>query len=262
MPDLIARPSVLSCSGIDIVIGNIVVTRALNLNIAAGQCWCVLGKNGVGKTTLLHTLAGLRAPACGQIRLHGRPLNQLRRREVAQQLGILFQDHEDSFPATVLETVLQGRHPHLHPWQWESADDHRIAKRAITQLQLDELEQRNVQTLSGGERRRVGIATLLTQNTDLMLLDEPTNHLDLHHRLKVLEILVDQCRNTGKAALMILHDINLAARFADHLLLIIGDGETRLGRAADVLQTDTLERLYSHPLQRLETPGGPVWLPR
>ena len=259
MPD---RPPLLKCSDMDIDVGDVVVTRGLDFTVEAGQCWSVLGRNGIGKTTLLHTLAGLRPPGCGSIELNGTPLQRLTCREVARQLGVLFQDHEDGLPATVMETVLQGRHPHLHTWQWESAEDYRAARQAITRLGLGGFETRNIQTLSGGERQRTGIATLLAQETELLLLDEPTNHLDLHQRLEVLDTLVSHCRNSNSALLMVLHDINLAARFSDHVLLLLGDGESRSGRKEQVLETATLERLYSHPLLALETPVGPAWLPR
>ena len=254
--------SLLSCTGIDIQVGSVTVARGLDLDIQAGQCWCLLGRNGIGKTTLLHTLAGLRTPAAGTIKLNSTSLNQLKRRDIARQLGILFQDNEDSFPATVFETVLQGRHPHLHSWQWETATDHRIASSALTRFGLSDFENRNVQTLSGGERQRVAIATLLVQQTRLLFLDEPTNHLDLHHRLNILEILLAECRENQKAVFMVLHDINLASRFADHILLLLGDGKTRAGSAQEILQTTLLERLYGHRLVELETPTGTAWLPR
>lgn len=107
----------------------------------------------------------------------------------------------------------------------------------------------------------MSIATLLAQETDLLLRDEPVKHLDLHHRLQVLETLVSHCRETRRALLMVLHDINLAARFADHVLLLLGQGESRLGEKEQILGTGTLERLYGHPLTRVDTPRGPAWLP-
>ncbi len=252
----------LSCSGLDVTIGDVAVARELEFTVESGQCWCILGQNGVGKTTLLHTLAGLRAAASGAIELSRAPLHTLSRREIAQKLGVVFQSYEDSFPATVLETVLQGRHPHLRSWQWENAEDYRIAREALAHVGLSGYESRDIQTLSGGERQLVSIATLLAQQTDLLLLDEPTNHLDLHHRQQVLQTLVTHCRETDSAALMVLHDVNLAARFADHVLLLFGQGEYRLGKKEQTLENALLERLYSHPLVRVETPLGPAWLPR
>ena len=257
------RPNILlECSDLNIDIGGMQIIRDLNLHVSAGECWCILGRNGSGKTTLLHTLAGLRPARQGKIYLNGAALSKLGRRQVAQQLGILFQSQSDSFPATVFEHVMQGRHPHLHAWQWESADDRKIARAAIEQLGLGDLRDRNIQTLSGGERQRVAIATLLTQQTRLLLLDEPSNHLDLHHRLSLLDQLVADCKRAGQSLLMSLHDINLAARVADHALLLLGDGRVAHGRIDTVLTGEQLEALYGHPLEEFQTTTGRAWLPR
>jgi iron complex transport system ATP-binding protein len=215
----------------------------------------------VGKTTLLHTLAGLRA-STGCITLDGQPLQQLKRKQIARRVGILLQQQSDSFPASVRETVLQGRHPHLHAWQWETAHDQRLVTSLLLQLELQHLQHRNVQTLSGGERQRVAIATLLAQQTDVLLLDEPVNHLDVKHRLALLNALDSDYRARGCALLMSLHDINLAARFCDHALLLLGDGELLQGRVDDILDIPTLEAVYGYPLMEIDTPAGRAWLPR
>ncbi|MFW6346566.1 MAG: ABC transporter ATP-binding protein, partial [Halomonas sp.] len=159
--------------------------QPLAFTVEGGQTWGVLGPNGAGKTTLLHTLAGLRPPRSGDVWLGERSLTDLRRRAVSQQLGLVFQDRQDGFPATVLETALVGRHPWLSPWQMEGGDDLARAEQALARLDVDHLADRLVNTLSGGERQRVSIATVLTQNPDIWLLDEPTNHLDLHHQVAV-----------------------------------------------------------------------------
>ncbi len=250
------------CADLCVEIADVVVTRRLSMTIEAGQCWCILGRNGVGKTTLLHTLAGLHRAQAGTLTLNGIPLADYRRRRLAQQLGVLFQNQEDAFPATVLETVLQGRHPHLRAWQWETAEDQAIARQALALFGLEAFAQRNVQTLSGGERQRAALATVLAQDTRLLLLDEPSNHLDLHQRLETLGKLVAHCKENGKALVMVLHDINLAARFADRALLLLGGGETRHGEQSDTLETGILERLYGHPLVKVTSPAGPAWLPR
>ncbi|VAW73093.1 hypothetical protein MNBD_GAMMA15-2282 [hydrothermal vent metagenome] len=256
-----SRP-LLQASNVDISIGGKRVARTLNLDIEPGQCWCILGLNGTGKTTLLHTLAGLLTPDSGSIQLDGKPIQTLPRKRVAQQLGVLFQTQEDSFPATVMETVLQGRHPHLRGWQWETTEDRDIARDALTQVDLDEFSERDVLTLSGGERQRVAIAALLAQQTRLLLLDEPTNHLDLHHRIQLLQRLRDHCRQSGAAMMMVLHDINLAARFCDHVLLMSDGAKIHLGHKDEVLQTATLETAFSHPLSVVETAYGQAWLPK
>ena len=256
------RGATLDCDSLDIEIGGKQVTRALNLSIAPGECWCILGRNGSGKTTLLHTLAGLRPAQGGTIQLNSQPLSSLNRRQVAQRLGILFQVQTDSFPASVFEHVMQGRHPHLHAWQWESPADRRIALAAIEQLGLSELQERNIQTLSGGERQRVAIATLMAQQTELLLLDEPSNHLDLHYRLGLLDKLAANCKQDGQALLMSLHDVNLAARVADHALLLLGGGRVVHGPIEQVLNSQQLEALYGHPLEEFQTATGRAWLPK
>ena len=138
--------------------------EALNFAVEPGQIWGVLGPNGAGKTTLLHTLAGLREPRRGSVCLGKHPLADLKRRTISQQLGLVFQERQDGFPATVLETALIGRHPWLSPWQMESGADERLARRALEQLDVGHLSDRLVNTLSGGERQRVAIATVLTQD--------------------------------------------------------------------------------------------------
>lgn len=234
--------------------------RALDLSLEPGQVWGVLGPNGAGKTTLLHTLAGLRPTRAGEVMLGGQRLSQLRRRQVAQQLGLIFQERLDGFPATVLETALVGRHPYLSPWRMEGGEDLRIATEALARLDVGHLSERLVSTLSGGERQRVAIATVLTQAPQIWLADEPTNHLDLHHQAEVMALLAEQAA-AGQTVLMCLHDLNLAARWCDHLLLLYPDGEACWGPAAGILVPEALERLYGQRLATAEIDGAPVFVP-
>ncbi|KAA0014174.1 ABC transporter ATP-binding protein [Billgrantia pellis] len=234
--------------------------RPLSLSVEPGQVWGVLGPNGAGKTTLLHTLAGLRAPRAGEIRLDGRPLATLKRRQVAQHLGLVFQERQDGFPATVLETALIGRHPYLSPWRMEGGEDLRLAQAALERLDVAHLADRLVSTLSGGERQRVAIATVLTQAPALWLADEPTNHLDLHHQTEVMALLAEQAAE-GRAVMMCLHDLNLASRWCDHLLLLYPDGEACWGPSDALLVPAALERLYGQRLATAEIGGAPVFVP-
>jgi len=233
---------------------------ALNLAVEAGQVWGVLGPNGAGKTTLLHTLAGLRAPRRGEVCLDGRPLDTLRRREVARRLGLVFQERHDGFPATVRETALIGRHPWLSPWHMEGAEERQLAEAALERLDVGHLAERLVSTLSGGERQRLAIATVLTQAPAIWLADEPTNHLDLHHQAAVMDLLAEQA-GEGRAVVMCLHDLNLAARWCDHLLLLYPDGEACWGPAAAMLVPEALERLYGQRLATAWVDGAPVFVP-
>jgi iron complex transport system ATP-binding protein len=237
------------------------ICQALDLNIARGQCWGILGSNGAGKTTLLHTLAGLRPVASGTVLLDGNSLVTLTRRAIAQRIGVLFQDAHDAFPDTVLNTVLIGRHPHLKAWGFESAEDIALARSALAATGLGGLEQRLISTLSGGERRRVALATVLAQDPALYLLDEPVNHLDLHQQIAALELLGARVREDGKTVMMSVHDVNLAARYCDHVLLLFGDGTLIQGPTGTVLNRTSLERLYRHPVVSVAGPRGPAFLP-
>ena len=252
----------IDATRLDVHIGAVSVCQKLDLHIDNGQHWCILGRNGSGKTTLLHTLAGLHKPDSGAVMTGGSSLHCLPRRALAKRIGILLQDHIDTFPTSVMETVLIGRHPYLGPLQWEGPDDYALARGALQAVGLEQMADRNVATLSGGERRRLGIATLLVQDPGLLLLDEPTNHLDIHHQVRMLDLLAGRSHAGDKAMLLVLHDLNLALRYCDHFLLLFGNGETLQGTADEVMTQAVLERLYGHPLQCLQAAQGPVWLPK
>jgi len=235
--------------------------RDLSARLEAGQNWVILGANGSGKTTLLHALAGLRAPESGAVYLDDQPLAAISYRERARRLGVLLQDYETGLPATALEVALSGRHPHLGRWQWEGEDDRALARTALAALDLDGFEGRALGTLSGGERRRVEIAALLAQDAPLCLLDEPTNHLDLQHQVRVLAQLTARAQRPGHLNVMVLHDINLAARFGSHAILLYGDGTAQAGPLAEVFTCERLERLYRCTIRALEDNGRRWYLP-
>ncbi|MFK5915825.1 MAG: ABC transporter ATP-binding protein [Woeseiaceae bacterium] len=242
--------SLISCQSLTVQIADTLVCKELSLSINAGENWAILGMNGSGKTTLLHTLSGLLPAFSGQINLDATPLNDLSRREIAQQLSLLLQHQEDHFPGTVMESILVGRHPHLQSWQWETEDDHKLALSTLDLVGLTGFAERSILTLSGGERQRVALATLLVQQTTIRLLDEPVNHLDIHHQHEVMKLLTSH--NDNIVNIFVLHDVNLALQYCDHALLIYGDGSTQQGICSEVLTEKNLSDLYQHPLQEIK----------
>ena len=253
--------SLLATSRLGVSISGRSLCHDLGVAFHAGENWAILGANGSGKTTLLHTLAGLRQPDGGQVLLEGHAITAVARRHLAQRRGVLFQDSEAPFASSVRDAVLSGRHPHLSPWQWESAADVQRAEQALAQVEMQHYADRMLTSLSGGERRRVDIAALLTQDAPVCLLDEPLNHLDLHHQVKILGLLRQRSLRPGHVNIMVLHDVNLALRYCDHGLLLFGDGECRHGTLTSLLDVTTLERLYGCRFRQLTDADGSVFFP-
>jgi len=239
----------INCHELDIRVAGRRLVNKLSLSISAGQFVCILGRNGVGKTLSLHTLAGLRQPHQGTVEIAGNNLASMSRMDIARQLGLLMQVHDDAFPVSVLDAVVMGRHPRLGFWQWDSDTDRTAALDAIRQFGLEGFENRITATLSGGERRRTALATLMVQNPAIWLLDEPTNHLDPHHQLDVMAQLKQLAQN-GKSIVATLHDPVMASRYADYALLLYGNGDWEFGPARDMLSPDYLEKLYGTPFQQ------------
>jgi len=229
----------LIAQALSVTIADKQVCRDLDLHVRRGHRWAVLGANGSGKTTLLHTLAGFRPAQGGEIMIEGRHLNTWQPRQRARLLGMLLQHYDDPFPSTVLETALIGRHPHLQRWEWEDSDDVAQARRALESMDLAGFENRTIATLSGGERRRLAIATLL----------------------RALELFTRLASQQARALIMVLHDITSAVRYCDHALLLFGEGETLAGAVTDVVTEENLARLYGHPIRRITGPDGDVWTP-
>jgi iron complex transport system ATP-binding protein len=237
----------LSCRGLSLVVAGRTLVTGLDLDVRAGERWVVVGPNGAGKTTLLSALAGLTAPASGEIRYDGKPIASLGPRERAKIRGFLPQDSIDHFPASVLETALVGRHPHLARWQWETADDIDRARTALAAFGLAGFDARDARTLSGGERRRLALAALVAQDPRLLLLDEPSSHLDLGQQIAALDALAALTRGGERAIVMVLHDLHLALRYADHAIAL-GNGRAIAGLAKDVLTASALSDIFGHRL--------------
>ncbi len=237
-------PLLLQTKALSVQIGAVKVADGLNLAIRRDQFWGLLGPNGVGKTTLLKTLAGVFEPVAGTIELGGQAIERLSRRHIARRLGMLTQHTVYAFEASCEETALVGRHPHLKAWQREQPADRALARAALAELGLGELAGRSCMNLSGGESRRLALAALLVQDPDLFLLDEPTNHLDPANQVTILDVLGQRVRRQHKGAIMALHEVNLATCYCTHVLMLFGAGEWAAGPTEEMLTADRLSRLY------------------
>lgn len=236
------------------------VLRDVSFSVAAGEMVGVLGPNGAGKTTLLKLLAGLLAASAGSIRLGERALSAWPLRERARRIAFVFQDEAPLLPFTVRELVLMGRAPFEKFWGFDTAEDLRVAEAALRALELEALAGRSVLELSGGERQRALLARAVAQQAPLWLLDEPVAHLDIRHQLELLEQVRRLTADQRGAALLTLHDVNLAALFCDRVLLLKAGEIIAAGRPADVLTSELLFRLYDTELA-VETNGTPFVRP-
>ena len=251
----------LACNQVDVRIADIQVVNGLDLEIEPGQFWGLLGPNGIGKTTLLKCLAGLDPPLAGSILLESRDISELPRKLLARHIGMLQQHTVYVFDSSVLQTALTGRHPHLAYWEREGALDLEKAAVALKAVSLEGFSERSVTGLSGGEARRLAFAALLVQEPEIMLLDEPTNHLDLRHQVQIMGMIHQRTQDGGNSAFAALHDINLAASYCSHVIMLFGDGKWSAGRTEDMLNESSLETLYGCPVERLEGAGGPRFHP-
>lgn len=241
-------------------IGDRTLVSGLDVRMHLGETWIILGANGSGKTTLLHTLAGLREPDAGTVRLNGEAIGTYTHRQRARHIGILFQDYEVLFPGSVTDTVLTSRYPYSGWAQLfgDSDEDRVIARQVLQDLDLLDFANRNMASLSGGERRRVQVAALAAQTVPIQLLDEPSNHLDLRHQLQMLDYIVrSESRDaslqvSGQLNVIAIHDINLALRYGTHAILLNPDGIVRAGPIVDVVDRDSLEALYQCRLQSID----------
>ena len=229
----------------------------IELAVPRGAFYAVIGPNGCGKTTLLKLLLGALDPHAGRIAYDDRPLDDWPRRELARRVGVVPQSEELVFPLTVRELVAMGRYPHLGPWHGERAADRSAVGSAMARCDIAELSARPMSTLSGGERQRARLARALAQEPDTLVLDEPTASLDIAHEMGIFELLRGLA-DSGVTVLMVTHNLNVAARYADRLLLLDRGDPVAEGTPADVFTADTLETVYRWPIAVADHPGpGP-----
>lgn len=251
----------LACQSLDVSIAGKSICLKLDMILESGQFWGLLGPNGIGKTTLLKCMAGLFAPDNGSVLLENQVIDKWPRRQVARLLGMLQQHTVYIFDASVFETAMTGRHPHLAYWERESSQDRQKVHAALRAVDLAGFEERSVTGLSGGEARRLAFAALMVQEPAILLLDEPANHLDMKHQIRVMHLVEALVDKQQRCAMIAMHDVNLASRYCDRVLMLFGDGDWLAGAAGELLNQQNLERLYQCPVETVQTPAGMRFLP-
>jgi iron complex transport system ATP-binding protein len=220
--------------------------RGVSLSAVPGEVVVIIGPNGAGKSTLMRALNGSLVPTRGEILLDGKSLRSFARRAVSRRIAVVAQEAELRFPVTVLEFALGGRYAwsSTGAWGWETERDVEIARTAISETGLEDFSGRLMNELSGGERQRAVLARSLATGAEILLLDEPTANLDLAHQATVLRLVRARCDKLKAAAVVVTHDINLAATFADRALLLKGGQTLADGSPREVLTPETLGELF------------------
>ncbi len=241
---------------LQVVLGEHVIVRDLSLAFPVGRVTAVMGPNGAGKSTLLRVLAGLLAPTAGEVLLGRRPLAAYGRRELARRLAILPQRPQVPADMTVARLVACGRYPYGSLLHRDKAADRRAVAAALALTGMTDFAERQVASLSGGESQRAWLALALAQEPELLLLDEPTTYLDMAHQLQVMEIIRRVNHERGTTIIMVLHNLQQAARYADNLA-ILSDAELQAwGPPADVLTPTLLARVFGVRAEYFHTDGG------
>ncbi len=239
------------------------VIAGLNVDITPSKITAIIGANGCGKSTLLKALANLIPHDAGRVTLDGTDVTELRRRELARRLSMLPQSPIAPDGIGVAELVARGRHPHQTWLQQWSDDDMQAVAQVLALTGISDLAERRLENLSGGQRQRAWIAMVLAQETPLILLDEPTTYLDLSHSIEVLELVRSLANELGRTVVMVLHDLNLAARYCDDLILLKDGQIVAQGTPADVLTSQLLAVVFGLDAIVIDDPvtGGPLVVP-
>ncbi len=255
--------NVLEAQDLNVSYGENLILEDLNLQIPKGKITVLVGANGCGKSTLLRTFARLQKAKSGAILLEDDQLHAISTKEVAKRLAILPQGPVAPEGLTVQQLIKQGRYPH-QSWlkQW-STEDEKIVENALMVTQMTKFADRPVDALSGGQRQRVWIAMTLAQNTDLILLDEPTTYLDMAHQVEILDLLFDLNKNEGRTVVMVLHDLNLACRYAHHIVAVRDKQIYAQGKPEEVVTAEMVQAVFRMDCTIIKDPlfGTPLCVP-
>lgn len=257
-------PPTLAADGLTLAYDRRTIIDGLSLEVPTGSVTSIVGANGCGKSTLLRGLGRLLKPAAGRVLLGGEELARLTPRTVARDLALLPQSPVAPEGITVADLVGRGRSPHQGMFRRWTAEDERVVAEALVATDTAGLADRRVDELSGGQRQRVWIAMVLAQQPRVLLLDEPTTYLDLAHQVEVLELLARLNAERGTTIVMVLHELNLAARYSDHMVVMAGGRVLREGASREVLTEATVEEAFGLSAVVVPDPvtGGPLVVPR
>ncbi|WP_068618548.1 ABC transporter ATP-binding protein [Paenibacillus tuaregi] len=243
--------------------GDTYIFENLNLSIPKGKITVFIGSNGCGKSTLLRSMARLLKPQKGSVFLDSREITSMSTKEVARKMAILPQGPTTPEGLTVLQLVKQGRYPYQSWLKMWSKEDEDIVQKALEATGMTDLAERTVDSLSGGQRQRAWIAMTLAQETPVILLDEPTTYLDLTHQIEVLDLLYEMNVRDNRTIVMVLHDINLACRYADHIVAVREGHIEAQGQPEEVVDAELIERVFRLKCEIIPDPlyGTPLCIP-
>lgn len=252
--------SVITTKNLNISYGNVDIVKDLNLSIPEGKITTIIGANGCGKSTILKTLARILKPKSGEIYIAGTEINKQSSKELAKKMAVLPQSPKAPDGLTVQELIAYGRFPHQKGFGSLSKEDHDIVNWALEVTGISEFKDRTIDALSGGQRQRAWIAMALAQETDILLLDEPTTYLDLAHQLDILKLLEELNKKQGRTIVMVIHELNNAARFADHMIGVKKGKIVCEGTPKEVMTNQNLKEIFNIDAEIIEEAksGKPV----
>ena len=247
---------ILKCQALGFKYGKTRILEDINFEVESGLFYAILGKNGSGKTTLLHCLNGILQPNCGNIEIEQQDITTMSRKQVAQRISLVPQEHLDIFPFTVLDVVVMGRAPFLKMTQTPSDNDYRLGMEALKILASENLADCNFNRISGGERQIALLASALVQTSKIMLLDEPTNHLDFNNQYRLLSKIKELCRSRKTSVIATMHDPNMAMLYADRVIMIKNGRIVVEGRTEEIMTTTNINTLYETRTIEISTLGN------